>query len=430
MLAAPLLNESDWYQREISGLPGLTREEETALLHDIHLAQQGGLSLHQAHAAKQRLIEGYLPRVLTLAKQYDRQYRVITLDDLVQEGSLALMGAIDKCATMPITKSLSAYVGTVVRSAFARAIATDAPIHMPNSTWHYIHNTGRAHDYAWMQTLRLDAARNADGETFAETLPAPALLLPATEPEEQQAQHDEQRRQLVQLLAVLSERQRQVLSARYGLDPADARTHSREETARLLGLSPGSVYDAEQRAIATLRQASRAEQAAAFAPSPPSSLPRQRKPISPRRQQYNQRQHAEQQARLEAAFHSMQEQGLPITSETLSATAHVDHRAACVFVKLHCPQSAERARIRAIPPQQRLEEAYAQMVARGECLSISGLKAAAHTDAPAARAFLRSRGVPRQLGGPPRKAGRAMPKEKSRAAAGAQEARSKSHVTC
>jgi RNA polymerase sigma factor (sigma-70 family) len=391
---------------DIERLPRLTSEEETQLLCDLRLASH-------APTAKQRLIEGYLPRVLTLAKQYDRQYRVITFDDLVQEGSLALMQAIDKCATMPIAKSLSAYVGTVVRSAFARAIATDAPIHMPNSTWHYIHNTGRAQEFAWMQTMRLDAARNADGETFAETLPAPALVLPAPQTEEEQRQHDEQRRQLVHLLALLSERRRQVLILCYGLDPADARSHSREETARLLGLSPGAVYDAEQRAIATLRQAYQTVASVGSTLSPgehaqamPSLGTRPRKPISPRRRQYNQRQHAEQQARLQAAFRSMQEQGLPITSETLKNTAHVDHRAACVFVKQHCPQSAERARLRAIPTEQRLEEAYAQMVERGETLSITGLKAAAHTDAPAARAFLRSRGIPRQLGGPPRKANR------------------------
>src|SRR5713226_1581067 len=249
-----------YYYADIERLPRLTAEEEAQLLHDLHLAAH-------APAAKARLIEGYLPRVLTLAKQYDRQYRVITFDDLVQEGSLALMGAIDKCAVMPITKSLSCYVGTVVRSAFARAIATDAPIHMPNSTWHYIHNTGRAQDYAWMQTMRLDAVRNADGETFAETLPAPALILPTGEQEQEQLQRDEQRRQLVPLLALLSERRRQVLTLRYGLDPADARAHSREETARLLGLSRGAVYDAEQRAIATLRHASETMAAVGSLPS-------------------------------------------------------------------------------------------------------------------------------------------------------------------
>jgi RNA polymerase sigma factor (sigma-70 family) len=404
--STPLLSESDWYQREVSCLPRLTEEEEAVLLHDIHLAHQGGLSLHQAKAAKQRLIEGYLPRVVTLARQYDRHYRVVTFDDLVQEGGLALIQAIDKCATMPITKSLSAFVGTVVRSAFARAIATDAPIHMPNSTWHYIHQTGRAHEFAWMQTMRLDVARNADGETFADTLVAPSS---APTVDEQDQTEDEQRHRLARSLASLTKRQRQVLTLRYGLDPADARAQGTAETARLLGISPGSVYAAEQRTLVILRQMYQAERATASAPpAPPTDGCAQATPppfaskdrlVSPRTQQYHQRQHQEQQARLDAAYHRLQEQGQPITSETLSAAAHADHRAACVFVKLHSKQSAKRARIRSTLPQQRLEEACAQMVEEGVCLSISGLKAAAHIGAPAARAFLWSRGAPPQKGG-------------------------------
>ena len=253
--------------------------------------------------------------------------------------------------------------------------------------------------------------------------------MPTGEQEQEQLQHDEQRRQLVPLLALLSERRRQVLTLRYGLDPADARAHSREETARLLGLSPGAVYDAEQRAIATLRHAYRARVVGftptgvlteALAQSSPPTGAAGKRPITAGHRQYHQRQHAEQQARLEAAFRSMQERGLPITSETLKNTAHVDHRAACVFVKQHLPQSAERARLRAIPVEQRLEEAFAQLVARGETLSITALKAAAHTDAPAARAFLRSRGVPRQWGGPSRKANRSasVPPETAHDAAG------------
>ncbi|MBF6592507.1 MAG: sigma-70 family RNA polymerase sigma factor, partial [Ktedonobacterales bacterium] len=379
----------------IERLPRLTAEEEARLLADLRVASR-------APAAKARLIEGYLPRVLTLAKQYDRRYRVITFDDLVQEGSLALMQAIDKCATMPIAKSLSRYVGTVVRSAFSRAIGTDAPIHMPNSTWHYIHKTGRAQQYAWMQTMRLDAMRNAEGETFAEAIPAPALLLSAGE-QEQERQYDERCRQLMPLLAMLSDRRRRVLTLRYGLDPADARCHSREETARLLGLSPGTVYDAEQRAIVTLRRLYETMTATGAVSSPETltvatspARGRPRKPITAGQRQYHQRQHAEQQAKLEAAFRSMQEQGLPITGLSLKRAAQVNYKAACAFVQAHCPQNAERARLRAMSVQQRLEEAFAQMVARGETLSITALKAAAHTGAPEARAFLRSRGVPRQ----------------------------------
>ena len=417
-----------YYYADFERLPRLTAEEEAQLLHDLYLA-------HQAHTAKQRLIEGYLPRVVTLARQYDRQYRVVTFDDLVQEGSLALIGAIDKCATMPITKSLSAYIGTVVRSAFARAIACDAPIHMPNSTWHYIHNTGRAHEFAWMQTMLLDVARNADGETFADTLVAPPVSLV----DEQDQTEGEQRHRLVRFLASLTERQRQVLTLRYGLDSADAHAHGTAETARLLGIAPGSVYHAEKRALANLRELYRAEQAAASAPpTPPTDereqgtpppVARKSRPVSPRMQQYHQCQHQEQQARLEAAYQRLQEQGQPITSEKLSAAAHVDHRAACVFVKMYSPQSAERARIRSTPVQQRLEEGYAQMVARGECLSISGLKAAAHVGAPAVRTFLRSRGVPLQHGGPPRKGSPATSNETIGPVEHLHAERSTSHAT-
>lgn len=103
---------------------------------------------------------------------------------------------------------------------------------------------------------------------------------------------------------------------------------------------------------------------------------------------------------MEAAYHRLQAQGQPITSEMLSAAAHADNRADGVFVRLHSKESEQRAQIRFTPQQQRLEEAYARMVGRGECLSISGLKAAAHIGTAPAWQFLRSRGVPLQKGGP------------------------------
>jgi len=399
------LNDSISSYAAIERLPRLIAEEEAQLLADLRLASR-------APAAKARLIEGYLPRVLTLARQYDRRYRVITFDDLVQEGSLALIKAIDKCATMPITKSLSRYIGTVVRSAFARAIGTDAPIHMPNSTWHYIHNSGRAQEYAWMQTMRLDVTPVDREETWTQWLRAPALVLPA--PQLEEGQRDERCHQLMGLLDRLTARQRQILRLRYGLDPTDARSHSREETGRLLGISPGSVYTMEQYALATLRHLYETLAATGClsssdpsATATPSTVAHSRKPLTDAQQQYHQRRHAEQQAKLEAAFHTMQEQGLPITGQTLKQAAQVNYRAACAFAQQHIPQSADRAHLRALSLQQRLEEAFAGMVARGESLSITALKAAAHTDAPAARAFLRSRGILRLWGGPPRKANRA-----------------------
>ena len=400
---------------EIERLPRLTAEEEARLLADLHFASR-------APAAKQRLIEGYLPRVLTLAKQYDRCYRVITYDDLVQEGSLALMRAIDKCATMPITKSLSAFVGTVVRSALARALATDAAIAMPNSTWYVLRASGRDRDYPRRDALRLDARPADRDETWAEWLAAPALVLPVPDADQEQS---EQCRQVLTFLDWLTPRQRQVLTLRYGLDPADARCHCREETARLLGLAPSTVRNTEVAALAALRQAFQAAASAGVPLAPveqePAAPPvesRPRRVLSPAQREYNQRRGAERQARLETTFRAMQEQGLHITSETLSAAAHVDHKAACAFVKAHLPQSVERARLRAIPVEQRLAEAFAGMVERGETLSNTRLSAAAHTDVPTARAFLRREGVPPQQGDLPRQARREVSSQASRTVIG------------
>jgi hypothetical protein len=193
---------------------------------------------------------------------------------------------------------------------------------------------------------------------------------------------------------------------RYGLDPADGRFHSREETARLLGLAPSTVRNTEQSALAALRQAFQMA-TAVCPPAPMHDTPvappgekRPRRVLSPDQREYNQRRGIERQARLEATFRTMQEQGLHITSETLIAAAHVDHKAACAFVKAHLPQSAERARIRAIPVEQRLEEAFAQLVEQGETLSNTRLSAATPTSVPVAREFLRRQGVPPQQGGP------------------------------
>src|ERR1051326_8437415 len=284
---------------DIERLPRLSAEEEARLLADLRLASC-------APAAKTRLIEGYLPRVLTLARQYDHRYRVVTYDDLVQEGSLALMHAIDKCATMPITTTLSASVVTVVRSSLARALATDAAIAMPNSSWYILRASGRERDYPRRDALRLDVRPADRDETWAEWLAAPALVLPA--PDADQKQSDERCRQLGTFLDRLTPHQRRVLTLRYGLDPADARCLSRAETGRLLGISPGNVYTVERNALATLRRAFQAVDSApaeqVTATSPTETRPRRH--LSAAQQQYNQRRGTERQARLEAAFHMMQ----------------------------------------------------------------------------------------------------------------------------
>jgi hypothetical protein len=62
-------NELQSYFADLSILPRLSAQEEETLLCRLRLAQQGLLSPEQAHAAKHCLMEGYLYRVIRLAKE-------------------------------------------------------------------------------------------------------------------------------------------------------------------------------------------------------------------------------------------------------------------------------------------------------------------------------------------------------------------------
>src|SRR5260370_9000611 len=83
------------YFADLSTLPRLSAQEEEILLFRLRLAQQGLLSPEQARAAKQRLIEGCLPRVIRLVKEQQPFIHRFSLADLIQEGNLGLLPAVE-----------------------------------------------------------------------------------------------------------------------------------------------------------------------------------------------------------------------------------------------------------------------------------------------------------------------------------------------
>src|ERR1700737_669308 len=83
------------YLTDLSTLSRLSAQEEATLLSCLRLAQQGLLSPEQARAAKQRLIEGCLRRVIPLAKEQQPFFHRFSLADLIQEGNLALLQAVE-----------------------------------------------------------------------------------------------------------------------------------------------------------------------------------------------------------------------------------------------------------------------------------------------------------------------------------------------
>lgn len=96
------LGALEQYLREVNAIPRLSDEEEGQLL--LHAeagkAEQaksypddGMLAL--ARSARTRLVEGYQTLVIGLAKRYLRFCKELELLDLVQEGNLGLLQALD-----------------------------------------------------------------------------------------------------------------------------------------------------------------------------------------------------------------------------------------------------------------------------------------------------------------------------------------------
>src|SRR6266704_5048260 len=88
----------DQYIRQVRWLEPLTQEEEAQLLARIERgkdekrqAQPNGWRLSLAQAARERLVEGYLPWVIHLAKEYVSRARGMQLLELIQEGNLGLL---------------------------------------------------------------------------------------------------------------------------------------------------------------------------------------------------------------------------------------------------------------------------------------------------------------------------------------------------
>jgi RNA polymerase primary sigma factor len=111
------------YFREIGQIPLLTREQE------VELAQRARAG---DATAKQRLVEANLRLVVQIARRY--RNRGLPLPDLIEEGNLGLLRAVDKFEPERGTR-FSTYATWWIRQAVARALANQArtirlPVHV------------------------------------------------------------------------------------------------------------------------------------------------------------------------------------------------------------------------------------------------------------------------------------------------------------
>ncbi len=381
MNASPLAERAlDYYRADLETIPPLTREEERDLVHHLRLAhEQQLLPLDRVTRARHRLIEGNQRLVLFLARTYYRRFRRLDLEDLIQEGSLALVAASMQCPYK--RERFSGYASLAIRGAFARACAQDYSASISRDTLSALCQQGKVEEHAALHACSLDQAlRSDDGDLLlGETLAAPLLVLPA--PGEETTQTSAQTRQVEALLAGLTERQRQVVRLCYGLVPTDQHEWSLWEIAEQLHMTETGVSQTLKQALAACRRL--AEQQSQSQQHTQQPVPRR---YEPPRNEHMTRKRREQFEKLQEAEHTLRMQYQRLTARRLAATAHVDDRVAREYVRLHSDPAYEAMLL--AREQQCLEEAYSTLQAQGQPVTLDRLIQLTSVSLKQASAFL------------------------------------------
>ncbi|MGX7199248.1 RNA polymerase sigma factor RpoD [Enterococcus nangangensis] len=261
------------YLKEIGRVPLLTAEEEVNLALKIEEGDQ---------EAKQRLAEANLRLVVSIAKRYVG--RGMQFLDLIQEGNMGLMKAVEKFDYRKGFK-FSTYATWWIRQAITRAIADQArtiriPVHMVET----INKLIRI-----QRQLLQDLGREPTPEEIGAEMDLPTekvreILKIAQEPvsletpigEEddshlgdfiedheatspaEHAAYELLKEQLEDVLDTLTDREENVLRLRFGLD--DGRTRTLEEVGKVFGVTRERIRQIEAKALRKLRHPSRSKQ--------------------------------------------------------------------------------------------------------------------------------------------------------------------------
>lgn len=260
------------YLKEIGRVPLLTPEEEIELA--IRIAEDDV-------AAKQRLAEANLRLVVSIAKRYVG--RGMQFLDLIQEGNLGLIKAVDK---FDYTKGFkfSTYATWWIRQAITRAIADQArtiriPVHMvetinkvKKSSSQLLHKNGRdatpeeiADDLDMPVEKVREILRVSQEPVSLETpigeeedshlgdfIPDDDALAPADA-----ASMSLLKEQLGEVLQTLTPREEKVLSLRFGLEDGHPRTL--EEVGKEFNVTRERIRQIEAKALRKLRHPSRSK---------------------------------------------------------------------------------------------------------------------------------------------------------------------------
>ena len=260
------------YLKEIGRVPLLTAEEEVELAQRMEAGDE---------SARHRLEEAHLRLVVSIAKRYVG--RGMLFLDLIQEGNLGLLKAVEKFDYSKGYK-FSTYATWWIRQAITRAIADQArtiriPVHMVETINKLIRisrgllqelgrdprpeeiakemgiSVARVHEVMKIaqEPVSLETPIGEEEDSHLgdfiedEAAPAPAeaasfMLL---------------REQLEEVLETLTDREKNVLRLRFGLE--DGRSRTLEEVGQSFGVTRERIRQIEAKALRKLRHPSRSK---------------------------------------------------------------------------------------------------------------------------------------------------------------------------
>lgn len=271
------------YLKEIGSIKLLSSDEEIRLAKAIEASKAEDATeedKREGQKARAKLADANLRLVVSIAKKY--RERGLHMLDLVQEGNIGLLKAVDKFDYHKGYK-FSTYATWWIRQAITRSLADQArtirvPVHMVES----INKMNRIE-----RKIQQENGRDATEEELAKAmhcsvekireikqvaLDSISLETPIGEKEdsvlgdtvedkkiaapEDEAAASLQNEQIAKLLATLTERERGIIALRFGFE--DGIPHTLEEVGQQYGVTRERVRQIEKKALGKLKRPAQA----------------------------------------------------------------------------------------------------------------------------------------------------------------------------